>query len=93
MPDQENPTTDHSDMPVGEVVMEPTRIQRFVINHPRASRVLAIIGAGGTAVGAILLTATVKAKKHHVDAAKDHVLEAGHELSAAVNPASQETPA
>lgn len=89
----ENPTPDLTAVPTGEVVMEPTRLQRFVINHPRASRVLAIIGVGGTALGAALLTSTVKSRKHHVDAAKDHIVEAGHELSAAVSPTSQETPA
>lgn len=90
---EQTPPTDLSDMPVGEVVMEPTRIQRFVINHPRASRVLALIGLGGTTLGAVMLTATVKANKRHVDAAKDHVLEAGSEAVAAVSPTSQETPA
>lgn len=82
-----------TDMPVGEVVMEPTRLQRFVFNKPRTARALAIIGAAGTALGAVLLTATVRSNRNHVEAAKDHVLEAGQEAVAAVTPSAQETTA
>jgi hypothetical protein len=82
-----------TDLPVGQVVMEPTAIQRFAINHPRAAKALAIIGVAGTALGAALLTSTVRSNKPHVDAAKDHILEAGNEAVAAVTPQSAETPA
>jgi hypothetical protein len=89
----ENPTPDLSDLPVGEVVMEPTRLQRFVINHPVASRWVLIVLGAGTAAGAALAGANVNKNRHHVEAAKDHVLEAGSEIVEAVSPTSQETPA
>lgn len=82
-----------TDLPVGEVVMEPTRLQRFVINHPRAARWI-LIGLSTVAAGGAALTANnVSKNKAHVDRAKDHVLEAGSEIVEAVSPTSQETPA
>lgn len=68
----------------------PTRLQVFVSNHPRAAKVLAIVGVTGTAVGAVTVAKTVSANRKHVDQALGHTQAAMSELSTAVTP--QEVP-
>lgn len=68
---------------------QPTRLQKFVNTHPRASRVLAITGAVAAVVGVGTVANTARKNKHHLDNAVDHVQEAGSELSAAVSPTSE----
>jgi hypothetical protein len=84
-------TTDQTttDTNEADVVVEPTRLQRFVNTHPRASRVIAITGAVAAVVGVGTVANTARKNKHHLDNAADHVLEAGSELSAAVSPTSE----
>lgn len=79
-----DPTT--TDAPKAEVVVEPTRLQSFVNNHPRASRAIAITGAVLAVAGVGTVANTARKNRHHLDSAKDHVLEAGSELSNAVSP-------
>lgn len=86
----QNQTTETPDV---EVVVEPNRLQKFVNNHPRASRVLAITGMVATVVSVGTVVHTASKNKHHLDNAADHVLEAGSELSSAVSPTSSETDA
>lgn len=90
---EQNTDQTTTDAPEAEVVVEPTKLQSFVNNHPRASRVIAITGAVAAVVGVGTVANTARKNKHHLDSAKDHVLEAGSELSNAVSPESSETQA
>lgn len=66
--------------------VELTRLQRFVLKHPRAAKVVAITGAA-TAVAGVAITAnTVRKNKHHLDQAADHAKDAFHEVSESVSP-------
>ena len=92
MTEQINPEPPSVEPPL-EAVVVTTRLQRFVIKHPVLARWILIGLTAGTATGAAVTANTVKKNSHHVDAAKEHMLEAGHEISAAVSPTSTETPA
>lgn len=67
-------------------VVQPTRLQVFVNNHPRAARALAITGAVAAVAGVGTVANTARKNKHHLASAGDHVLEAGSEFSNAVSP-------
>lgn len=73
-----------ADEPQAEV--QPTRLQVFVNKHPRAAKVLAVVGVTGTAIGGVMVAKTVQANRKHVDQAVDHAQEAVAELSTAVTP-------
>ena len=90
MTDQ-NPTQTPTDAPTNDDAVEPTRLQAFVIKHPRASRVLAIGGAVGTVAGVSLLANNLRKNRDHIAAAGEHVAEAVGEFSEAVSPTSQDT--
>lgn len=85
MTDQNPNSTTETEAPA-EVVVEPTRLQVFVNNHPRAARAIAITGAVAAVAGVGTVANTARKNKHHLDNAAGHVLEAGSELSNAVSP-------
>lgn len=70
-------------------VVQQTRLQSFVNNHPRAARAIAITGAVVAAAGVGTVVNTARKNKHHLAAAAEHVHEAGSELSNAVSPTSE----
>lgn len=81
--------TPETTAPEAEVVVEPNRLQKFVIKHPRTAKVVAITGATLAVVGTAVTANTMRKNRHHLDAAADHVLEAGHELSESVSPSPE----
>lgn len=81
----QTPTTESTD----EVVVEPTRLQKFVNNHPRASRAIAIVGAVATVAGTVTIATTMQKNKHHLNNAADQAQGALSELSNAVSPTSE----
>jgi hypothetical protein len=89
MTDQNTNSTTETEATEAQVVVEPTRLQKFVNNHPRASRVIAIVGGVAAVAGVGTVARTATKNKHHLDNAAGHVLEAGSELSAAVSPTSE----
>lgn len=95
MNDQTPPTTDTSTDNVieAEVVVEQNFAQKFANKHPRATKYIAIVGGVLVAGSTLTLANTVRKNSTHVDAAKDHLLEAGRELSDAVSPTSETTDA
>lgn len=68
----------------------PTRLQVFVNKHPRAAKVVAIVGAVTTAVGAVQITRTVRSNKEHLELAGDHASAALDELAATTSPDATE---
>ena len=80
-------------VPAGEAtIVEPTRLQMFVLNHPRLARVVAIIGGLLAFFGVVTVATTVKKNKHHVELAAAHASDSVQELGHAVSPLSHETP-
>lgn len=92
---ENNPTATPTEAVVtdAEVVVEENFVQKFANKRPRLAKYIAIIG--GVVAGAATLTVanTMRKNSDHIDAAKDHVLEAGSELSNAVSPAPETTDA
>jgi hypothetical protein len=86
MTDQNTNQSTETDANAESETVQPTRLQSFVTNHPRASRVIAITGAVAAVVGVGTVANTARKNKHHLDNAAEHVLEAGSELSNAVSP-------
>lgn len=86
----ENNTQTPDAVPTDDAVVVPTRLQTFVINHPRAAKAVAIAGAAGTAVGVALFAKTLQTNKDHLDAAADHAKEALNELSTSAVPQDPE---
>lgn len=86
----ENTTQDSSDVVVGEITEEktPTRLQAFVINHPRASKVVAIIGGVTAVAGVAVTTNTVRKNRSHLKLAGEHAKESLNELSTSVSPST-----
>jgi len=84
-----NPTPATETESNDDVVVEPNFVQKFVNKHPRAAKVVAIIGGVAAVGGTATVINTARKNKHHLDAAADHVLEAGSELSNAVSPTSE----
>lgn len=77
----------------GEEPNEPTRLQKFVIKHPRASKVVAITG-GILAAGGVALTANnMRKNKHELNAAADHAKAALSGVSSSVSPDPADTEA
>lgn len=68
------------------VETEPTRLQKFVCNHPRAAKVIAITSAVTAAAGVAVTANTMRKNKSHLDQAADHAKEALHEVSESVSP-------
>lgn len=66
----------------------PNRLQAFVNNHPRASKVVAVTGAALGAVGLVQLTRTLRSNRDHLSSAVDHAGAAVGEVAASVDPAS-----
>lgn len=77
---------------VDESEVQPNKLQKFVNKHPRAAKVVAIIGGVTAVAGVATVTNTMLKNKQHLELAKDHTKETLHELSEAVSPSS-ETPA
>lgn len=95
MTDQTPPTTDAPEPEVieADVVVEQNFVQKFANKHPRAAKWIAIIGGTVAVGGGLTVANTMRKNSDHIDAAKDHVLEAGRELSDAVSPTSETTDA
>lgn len=72
-----------------EIVVEPNRLQKFVLNHPRASKVVAIIGGTTAVLGTAVMTNTLRKNRHHLNSAAGEAKEALHELSEAVSPSPE----
>lgn len=89
MTDQTTNQPTETDANAESETVQPTRLQVFVNNHPRASRVIAITGAVAAVAGVGTVANTARKNKHHLDAAAANVLEAGSEFSAAVSPTSE----
>lgn len=68
----------------------PNRMQSFVINHPRISKIAAVTGAVAAAVGVVTIARTVQSNKGHLENAADHASAGLGELAATVDPASPE---
>lgn len=68
----------------------PTRLQSFVIKHPRASRIVAIAGGITAVAGVAHVTRTVSARRHHLNEAADRSKEALREVAASVSPTDPE---
>ncbi len=78
-----------TETPDVEVVVEPNFVQKFVNKHPRIAKVLAITGGVLAVAGTATVANTARKNKPHLDAAANHVIEAGSELSNAVSPTSE----
>lgn len=78
---------------VDEETVQPTRLQTFVTNHPRAAKLIAITGGVTAVLGTGIVTATVMKNKQHVILAGDHAKDALSELSTSVSPTTADTEA
>lgn len=92
--------TDKTQTPTDQTVADqqqpevvPTRLQKFVNEHPRRARAIAILGGVASVGGTLLFATNLRKNKHHINAAGQHVLEAGSEISEAVSPTSETTDA
>lgn len=70
---------------------QPTRLQYFVNQHPRAAKVVTLVGAAAAAVGVVQVARTVNARRDHLEAAGDHIGEAAREVAASVSPTDTES--
>ena len=92
---EQNPTAPatEAETPKVEVDVEPNFLVKDGTKYPRASRAAAIIVGVAAAAGGVTVLNTAKKNRHHIDNAKDHVLEAGSEFSQAVSPNPETTDA
>lgn len=67
-------------------VVEPTRLQTFVTNHPRIAKVIAITGGVTAAVGAGVVANNMRKQRAHIIEAGHHAEQALMELSNSVSP-------
>lgn len=83
----ENTTqTDSKHVAESETEQKPHFLQRVTTNHPKLSRVAAITGAIGTAVGAVAVAANLRSNKDQLDSAGDNAHAALDDLSSSVSP-------
>lgn len=75
--------------PSEDVVVEPSRLRRLALNHPRTARVLATGVVAVAIVGTALVANTVRKNKAHLNAAGEHLSEAATEISNAVSPSPE----
>jgi|KBSMisStaDraftv2_1062788.scaffolds.fasta_scaffold977147_2 hypothetical protein len=68
----------------------PTRLQSFVINHPRAAKVVAVTGAITAVAGAVAVTRNLRANRNELDSAAEHAELALSDLSSSVSPTDTE---
>lgn len=92
MSDQNSNETTTSDVaPEVDVVVEPTRLQKFVLTHPRAAKVVATLVTTTAVVGGAVTVNTMRKNKHHLDAAATDAKEALYEIGEAVSPTPETT--
>jgi hypothetical protein len=65
-------------------------VQRAANKHPRLAKAVAVTGAALSIVGIATVARTVRSNKGHLEAAGEHLSEAGSEFVATVDPASPE---
>lgn len=68
-----------------ETQSEPTRLQRFVNNHPRTAKVVAITGTISAVAGAVALTKKLRSNRNELESAADHANEALNDISSSVS--------
>ena len=92
---EQNPATPstETETPEVEVVVEPNFVVKLGTRFPRASKVVAIIGGTLAVGGTALAINTARNNSHHLDSAKENVLEAGSEFAQAVSPHPETTDA
>lgn len=89
MTDQNSPeSAPETETIEAEVVVEPNRLQKFVLNHPRAAKVIAIAGGATALLGSAVMTNNVRKNRHRVVNAATDVSDAIHEIGEAVSPSS-----
>ena len=81
-------TPSSSPQPEADLIIEPDWLQKFVILHPRAARVIVIVGGLTTALSVGTVSNTMRKNRAHLDAAGEHLSLAASELSSAVFPVS-----
>ena len=74
------------EMPTEPTLEEPTRLQKFVIQHPRAAKIVAITGAVTAVTGIVLVANTMRKNSDHLSNAGELSLEALQEMSESVSP-------
>lgn len=84
----ENTSQTTIEMPTAEPTLEeaPTRLQKFVIQHPRAAKIVAITGAVTAVTGIVLVANTMRKNSDHLSNAGELSLEALQEMSESVSP-------
>lgn len=65
-------------------------VQKLANKHPRTARVVTYTGAVLSVVGVACVARTVRGRRDHLSAAKEHASEAVSELTATLDPASPE---
>lgn len=85
-----NPTQTTPDAPsTDDNAVELNRLQKFVLNRPRAAKAVAIIGGAIAVVGTATVANTMRKNQHHLEAAADEAKGALTEFSNAVSPSPE----